>query len=181
MKRIISVIGNGYADLNSIEYKTAYQIGKLLIDNGYRLLTGGLGGVMEGASKGAGDSKKHTDGDIIGILPGLKTSDANPFIDIPIPTGLGISRNVICANSDGIIAIGGGCGTLSEIAMAWQMNRLILAYRKSNMWSRKIADTKVDDRYRYPAYYDDKVFGFNTPEEAIAMLNEKIDIYNINR
>ncbi len=178
MKKIISVIGNGIVDFNSKEYKTAYDIGQLLIENNFRVLTGGLFGVMEAASKGAREANNYVDGDIIGILPGFIPEEANAYIDIPIVTGLGIVRNSIVANSQAIISVGGGCGTLSEISMAWQLGKLILAYRNGDIWSKKLADTKLDDRIRYPDYYKDRIFGFDTPEEAIEILLDKINRYN---
>lgn len=79
------------------------------------LVCGGLGGVMEAACRGA-----HRKGGVtIGILPGTRPGDANPYVTYPIPTGLGHARNVIVAHSaQAVIAIGGKYGTLSEIAFA---------------------------------------------------------------
>ena len=79
------------------------------------LVCGGLGGVMEAACRGA-----HRKGGVtIGILPGTRPGDANPYVTYPIPTGLGHARNIIVARSaQAVIAIGGKYGTLSEIAFA---------------------------------------------------------------
>lgn len=79
------------------------------------LICGGLGGVMEGAARGAAEEGGLT----VGILPGRDAHDANPYIQLPLPTGLGEGRNVLVARTaDVLIAIGGEWGTLSEVAMA---------------------------------------------------------------
>jgi hypothetical protein len=101
----------------------AYEVGRLLGREGILLITGGLGGVMEAASKGAKDSGA----DVIGIIPGLDPDQANPWVDIVLATGLGDARNVIIASSaDVIIAIGGGFGTLSEIAFGLKRSKPIV-------------------------------------------------------
>src|SRR5437867_1865567 len=93
----------------------AEQVGKLIAQHGAILICGGRGGVMEAAAKGA----KATGGVTVGILPESDDSGANPYIDIPIVTGMGNGRNVInILSSQVIIAISGGYGTLSEIALA---------------------------------------------------------------
>lgn len=93
--------------------KTAYEVGRLIAKKQAVLVCGGLRGVMEAAAKG----NKEAGGISIGILPGNSPKDANPFIDIPIATGLGYTRNsLVVMNSDVLIAIDGHHGTLSEIA-----------------------------------------------------------------
>jgi len=107
----IGVIGGSRPDASARQ--TASKIGKLIAENGAILVCGGLGGVMEAASRGA----KQAGGLTVGILPGNHPSDANPYIDIPIATGLGYTRNSLVAmNSDLLIAVDGEYGTLSEIA-----------------------------------------------------------------
>jgi hypothetical protein len=109
--RRIGVIGGARADIASLE--TAGRVGRLIAGAGAVLVCGGLGGVMEAAARGA----KAAGGLTVGILPGSSPSDANPFIDIPIATGLGFTRNSLVAmNADALIAIDGEYGTLSEIA-----------------------------------------------------------------
>ena len=79
------------------------------------IVCGGLGGVMEAACRGA----KEAGGTTVGILPGADRAAANPFVDVAIPTGLGEARNALVVRAaDAVIAIGGGYGTLSEIALA---------------------------------------------------------------
>jgi uncharacterized protein (TIGR00725 family) len=174
MPRIhVSVIGDGKIEKDDPLYKLASQIGKGIIDEGFRLVTGGLGGVMEAASKGARSSERYREGDVIGILPGSRSDDANPFVDIPIPTSLGISRNTIVTNTDAVIAVGGGSGTLSEIAFAWQKGKMIIALRVPG-WSGKIADSAVDGRRKMEDGLDDIVYGADTADEALKILKEKL-------
>lgn len=107
----IGVIGGSKADTKSRQ--VAFKVGQLIAEKGVILVCGGLSGVMEATSRGA----KQAGGLTIGILPGNSPSDANPYIDIAIATGLGYGRNSLVAmNSDVIIAIDGQYGTLSEIA-----------------------------------------------------------------
>jgi uncharacterized protein (TIGR00725 family) len=98
------------------EYRQiAYEVGKLIAGSETILVCGGLGGVMEAAARGA----KKAGGLTIGILPGNSHEEANAYIDVPIATGLGYSRNSLVAmNADVLIAVDGQFGTLSEIAYA---------------------------------------------------------------
>lgn len=111
-KKIIGVIGSASCPPSVSEI--AYIVGKEIARREAILLCGGMGGVMEAACRGAKESKGLT----VGVLPGNRES-ANPFVDIPITTGMGEARNVIVARScDAIIAIAGKYGTLSELAFA---------------------------------------------------------------
>ncbi len=107
----IGVIGGSSPDS---EYRRiARDVGKLIAERGAILVCGGLSGVMEEAARGA----KKAGGVTIGILPGISPQDANPYIDIPIATGMGYSRNSLVAmNVDVLIAVDGQFGTLTEIA-----------------------------------------------------------------
>ncbi len=101
-------------------YDTAYRVGKLIADSGAALVCGGLTGVMEAACKGA----REAGGTTIGILPGLLIDDANPYVDIPIATGLGHGRNLIIIDTaSALIAVSGKYGTLSEIGFALQSDK----------------------------------------------------------
>jgi uncharacterized protein (TIGR00725 family) len=87
------------------------------------LVCGGLGGVMEAACRGA----KEAGGTTVGILPGSDRAAANRFVDVPIPTGLGEGRNVLVVRAaDALIAVGGGHGTLSEIAFALKTGKRVI-------------------------------------------------------
>ena len=110
---IIGVIGASECgdDISSM----AREVGREIARRGGILVCGGLGGVMEAACRGARDEGGLT----IGILPGSHRKDANPYVTLPIVTGLGDARNVIIARtSDVLVAIGGKYGTLSEMAFA---------------------------------------------------------------
>lgn len=176
-KKIIAVVGDASLNSNDKKYILAERLGKKLIDNNFMIINGGLGGVMEAVSKGGRSSKKYSKGMIIGILPSLNPDEANEFIDIPIPTGMDIARNQIISNSDALIAIGGGAGTLLEISLAWMLKRLIIAYELEG-WSGKLANTRIDHRIRYLEIKEDKIFGVKTEDEVINILNEFLPKYN---
>jgi uncharacterized protein (TIGR00725 family) len=87
----------------------------LIASRGALLVCGGLGGVMEAACRGA----REAGGTTVGLLPGTERSDANPYVSVALPTGLGEGRNALVVRAaDAVVAIGGGYGTLSEIALA---------------------------------------------------------------
>jgi len=119
--------------------------------------------------RGARESPKWREGDIIGVLPDYDPAEANEYVDVPITTGIGHARNVIMANSDAIIALGGGAVTLSEMALAWIMNRLLIAYRVKG-WSGRLAGERIDQRVRYAEIEGDRVYEVDTAEEAIEYL-----------
>ena len=119
--RLVGVIGPGQCDVATARHAEA--VGRLLAEHRFVVLTGGRGGVMEAASRGA----KQAGGLTIGILPGCEPKEANPYVDIPIATGLRDARNAIVARaSEVIIAIAGEYGTLSEIALALKMGRRVI-------------------------------------------------------
>lgn len=100
-------------------YALAREVGYLIAKRGAILICGGRGGAMEAAARGA----KEGGGITVGILPGESAADANPYIDIPVVTGMGNARNAInVLTSQVIIAIHGSYGTLSEIALALKCN-----------------------------------------------------------
>lgn len=112
----IAVIGSGECSKRAASL--AYEVGRLIAKKGGVLICGGLGGVMLHAACGAKDAGGLT----VGILPGEEKGSANPYIDIKIPTGFGEGRNVLVVRAaDAVIAIEGGLGTLSEIALALRM------------------------------------------------------------
>jgi len=124
---IIGVIGDSSCPPE--EAKLAESVGELLAQRGATIVCGGLGGVMEAVCRGA----KSKGGLTIGILPGENSSTANPWVDIPVVTGLGEARNVVVAKSaQAIIAIGGNYGTLSAIAYALKSSIPVIGL---NTWS----------------------------------------------
>jgi hypothetical protein len=115
MDTLIAVIGGSRCTLE--EARSAEGVGRELARRGITVVCGGLGGVMEAAARGAAGEGGKT----VGILPGNSPEDANPYIHIPIVTGMGYARNAIVATSArAVIAVGGSFGTLSEIAFALQ-------------------------------------------------------------
>ena len=110
---LVAVIGSSSCSAEVAGW--AETVGRLLAERGAVLLCGGLGGVMEAAARGA----KQRGGLTVGILPGADPGEANPYIDVPLATGMGEMRNALIVRAaQAAIAIGGGWGTLSEIAMA---------------------------------------------------------------
>lgn len=173
---IVAVIGDGTVPEGSPPYLLAERVGEALVDAGYRVLTGGLDGIMEGASRGAARSRAHGPASVIGLLPGHDPGDANRWVDVPLATGLGHARNPIVAHASAVIAIGGGAGTLSELAFAWIYRRLVIAFRVPG-WSGRLAGTRVDDRVRFRSITDDQVFGVDTAEEAVHLLELRLGAY----
>jgi uncharacterized protein (TIGR00725 family) len=132
----IGVIGGG--DCSDEVYKLAEEVGERVAKAGAVLVCGGLGGVMEAASKGA----KKASGVTIGILPGTDKYQANPYLDFPIVTGLGEARNaLVVRNSDAVIALPGEFGTLSEIAFALKSGKPVVGISTWDV-SEKIIQTK---------------------------------------
>ena len=172
----IAVIGDGDAAPGSTAYQLAESLGEKLVDDGFRVVTGGLGGIMEAACRGARRSRAYQPGDTVGILPGHDGAAANPAVDVAIATGLGHGRNLVVAHADAVVAIGGGAGTLSELAMAWIFGRLIVAFRVAG-WSGKLAGTRIDQRARFAGIVDDQVFGADTAEDAVAILLTRLPEY----
>jgi len=115
------VVGAG--DAGPEQRESADEVGRLLGERGAVLVCGGLGGVMEAACRGA----KEAGGTTLGILPGLDRAQANPYVEVAVPTGLGEARNALVVRAaDALIAVGGGYGTLSEIALALKTGKPVV-------------------------------------------------------
>ena len=126
-KTFIAVIGGGQCSTEEAELAEA--VGRELARRGAVLVCGGLGGVMKAACKGA----RSEGGTTIGILPGDSRRQANPYVQIPVVTGIGEARNAIVVKSaQAVIAIGGSYGTLSEISFARQRDIPVIGL---NTWS----------------------------------------------
>ncbi|MCK5513925.1 MAG: TIGR00725 family protein [Deltaproteobacteria bacterium] len=135
----IGVIGAGQCSLE-IE-RLAEEVGREIAKKKALLICGGLGGVMEASARGA----KQEGGVTIGILPGFSFEDANPFIDIPIVTGLSHARNVLVVrSSQAIIAVEGGYGTLSEIGIALKLRKPVVGLRTWDI-SKKIVTVETPE------------------------------------
>ena len=177
MRKIIAVIDDADITGDELKRQMCLETGKALVDAGYRVSSGGGGGVMEAIFEGAKMSEKYVDGDTIAILISNKKSTANKYADIIIPTGVGVLRNGITTLADAVITIGGGAGTLSEAAFAWQYRKLVVAFSNVSGVSSQIAGTRIDHRIRYPEIPDDQVWAVTSGEEAVKVINEKIDQY----
>ena len=153
-KRIVAVIGGRQP--SSEEAKLAEQVGRELARQGAILVCGGLGGVMEAACKGASSEGGMT----IGVLPGDSRQAANPYVQIPIVTGMGNARNVaVVKSAQAVIAIGGSYGTLSEIGHALQSGIPVIGL---NTWSLSRNGRQ-----------DDAIIPAQSPTEAV---NKALDL-----
>ena len=122
MQTIIGVIGDSAPDPETAAL--AEEAGAEIARAGAVLVCGGLGGVMQAAAKGA----KEAGGLTVGVLPGYEPESANPFIDIPVVTGMGHARNVvIAATAHALIAMSGAYGTLSEIAIGLKLGKRVVS------------------------------------------------------
>jgi uncharacterized protein (TIGR00725 family) len=109
----IAVVGSSLGSNETS--RLAEEVGRAIAEAGARLVCGGLGGVMEAACRGA----KSIGGMTVGILPTLNRYDANPYVDVAIPTGMGEMRNALVVRcADAVVAVQGEFGTLSEIGFA---------------------------------------------------------------
>ena len=145
-KYIISILG-GNSQVSGLALEQAHTLGRAIIDEGWLLCTGGRSGIMEAASKGARTSDLWTGHQILGVLPDDTHDAGNEYLDIVLPSGLGLTRNALVVRfSDICVALSGGAGTLSEIALAWQFERPVAVMSNSGGWSEKLANTALDHR-----------------------------------
>ncbi|MFQ5815099.1 MAG: TIGR00725 family protein [Candidatus Hydrothermarchaeaceae archaeon] len=122
----IAVVGDGKA--TGKVYDLAVKVGAEIADAKAILVCGGLGGVMEACAKGA----KENGGLTIGILPGQDSTEANPHIDVKVVTAMSHARNAIIARTaDAVIVVGGGYGTLSEVAFALKLEKPVVLLETS--------------------------------------------------
>jgi uncharacterized protein (TIGR00725 family) len=146
----VGVIGG--SELPAELYHAAEVIGHEIAARRAVLITGGLTGAMEAAAKGA----KAAGGLTIGVLPGFSPQDANPYVDLPIVTGLSEARNlIIVRTAEVLIAVGGGPGTLSELAFALKLRKPVVSLDSWNV--------------------ADEVIRVQTPQEAVARAFELLD------
>jgi uncharacterized protein (TIGR00725 family) len=118
---VVAVVGSG--DCSAEEERLAEEVGRHLGARGALVVTGGLGGVMAAASRGA----QAAGGTTLGLLPGERGEAANPWVSVAVPTGLGEGRNLLVVRSaDALVAVGGEYGTLSEIALALKLGKPVV-------------------------------------------------------
>ncbi|NWJ56989.1 TIGR00725 family protein [Marine Group I thaumarchaeote] len=157
-KRQILVIGNNTNGCTPKHEKLAYEIGVEIAKSNSVLITGGLGGVMAAASHGAHD----TNGLTVGIIPQDDAIMANEFCDIVIPTGMGLARDFLNAlTADGVIIVGGGSGTLSEVCAAYMYKKPMVAIRNIKSSIEPYIDGFLDHRENI------KIVGVDTPSDAV--------------
>ncbi len=157
---VISVIGDARIE-DAARVEQARQLGAALIRAEFRIVTGGLGGVMEAVCRGAREAPEWREGLVVGIIPSYRATDANAWCDVVIPSGMQLARNVLVVSSgDVIVALGGGSGTLSEIALAWQLGKPIVALGEDG-WSGRLAGLALDERSR------DVIHACATVEEVV--------------
>ena len=158
---VIAFIGSAQIPDDSV-LEQCHALGRLAVEAGFRVVTGGLSGVMEAVSRGARSADSWSDGDVIGVIPSYDRSTANEWVDVVIPTGMQRARNVVVvACADVVVAVHGGAGTLSEVAMAWQLDKKVLALSSSGGWAQRMAGERLDHRR------DDVVEAFETAEAVI--------------
>ena len=141
---LIGVIGASRASGKGLDH--AYEVGRLIAEAGAVVVCGGLGGIMEAASRGAYEAG----GEVLGILPGSSLDGANSYVSLPVVTGMGHARNVIIAHTaQALIAIEGEYGTLSEMAISLKLGKKVLVL---DGWNDVVGGIRV-----------------STPAEAVAM------------
>ena len=169
-KRQILVIGNNTNGCTPKHEKIAYEVGAEIAKSDSVLITGGLGGVMTAASHGAHDANGLT----VGIIPQDNSRMANEFCDIVIPTGMGLARDFLNAlTADGVIIVGGGSGTLSEVCAAYMYNKPMVAIRNIGGSVEPYIDGFLDHRKNI------KIIGVDSPQDAVKKILELITLpYN---
>ncbi len=146
-KSIIAVVGTGEDDPEA--RKAAAVLGRMIAKEGWALVSGALGGVMEASCKGASEANGLT----IGILPGSDPAEANPYVEVVIASGMGEMRNsLIVRAASAVVAVGGGYGTLSEVALALKTGKPVIGI---NTWE-----------------VSEEIIKANDPKEAISRLKE---------
>ncbi len=149
--RLVAVIGGD--PCSALEYAAARAVGHGLATAGFGVVTGGRGGVMEAASRGARDAGGVT----VALLPGEDRAAANAYADIVIPTGLGEARNVlVAAAGEVVVAVGGRLGTLSEMSLALRRGTAVVS-----LGSWELAEERLPDAAQ--------LFFAQTADEAVGL------------
>ena len=154
----ISVVGFNEDSCTEVAREAAYRVGKEIAREGATVICGGLGGVMEAASKGASEAG----GLSVGIIPSSDSAQANKYCDFVVATGLGRSRNFVVAYSgDAMVLVGGGAGTLIEAAAAYQADKPIVSVKGTGGVADAWAGKYIDDRNTRP------IVEGSSPEDAV--------------
>ena len=161
----VLVIGHNDNGCTPEHEKIAYEVGFEIAKSNCILITGGLGGVMKAACHGSHDAN----GLAIGIIPQNDPSFANEYCDVVIPTGMGLTRDFLNAlSADGIIIVGGGSGTLSEICAAYMYKKPMVAIRGTGGVAERYVDDYIDHRKNV------KIVGVDSPKDAIKTILDLI-------
>ncbi len=162
-RKQILVIGNNTPGCTPEHEKVAYDVGQEIAKSGSVLITGGLGGIMSASSHGAKDANGLT----LGIIPQDDPKFANEYCDIVIPSGMGYTRDFLNAlSADGVIIVGGGSGTLSEVCAAYMSKKPMVAIRGFDSAISPYIDGYVDHRKNV------KIIGVDTAKEAVDKIME---------
>jgi uncharacterized protein (TIGR00725 family) len=158
--KIIAVIGNGdESHIPETAKLIAHALGEEIAKSGCALICGGMDGIMKAACRGA----KSQNGLTIGILPGVDVNLANQYVDVPICTGMaiGMRDNLIIYSASAVIVIGGGAGTLGEIALAYMYKKPLIIVAGTGGWAGKLDGEFLDERKKM------KVLTASSAEEAV--------------
>jgi uncharacterized protein (TIGR00725 family) len=154
----VSVVGFNEDSCTEAARKAAYEVGRAIAKEGGTVVCGGLGGVMEAACRGA----HHEGGRSVGIVPSADAAEANRYCDVVVATGLGKSRDFIVSYSgDAMVVVGGGAGTLIEMAAAYESGKPIAAVRGTGGVADEYAGRHLDVRRR------GRVLEASSPEDAV--------------
>lgn len=165
---LITIIGKSAKDprdpVPPKALRAAEDVGRLIAERKGIVVTGGLSGVMEAASRGA----RSAGGLVIGILPGFDKRDANEFVDIAITTGMGWMRNTLTVRAaDAVIMISGGIGTLNELTVAYEIKPTVIL-EGTGGWSSRIREVAYDGKHLEEAKIAELHYA-QTPQEAVDM------------
>lgn len=158
--------------INSTCYQYAYQIGKFIGKKGWILVTGGKSGIMEESSRGCFEQNGTT----VGVISGSQRNQSNKYIKVEVVTN-GYPTNeesVLIGMSDVIVMIGGGAGTLIELAISYRQSKPIIIIKNTGGWSDKIINPYLDERKRTQIKFVD------SSKEAIQVLIKEVNKYERN-
>lgn len=143
-------------------FNIAYQLGKLVAENKAILITGGKGGIMESAAKGA----KEAGGTTVGVVQGNQRFTSNSYTDVEVVSGMTATgeETILILMCDGLIGVGGGAGTLQELSIAYRNQKPVVLVSSQSGWSKTLAGKYLDSRKKI------KFKSAKTPEKAVKIL-----------
>lgn len=151
---------------NSKAYAIAEKVGALIAKNKAILICGGKGGIMESACNGA----RKYGGITVGVVSGNSRNTCNKYVDVEVVSGMinCSEESLIVSMSDALIILGGGSGTLQEIALAYRNEKPMVTITGIGGWGSKLANTYLDYRKKV------KILSANDAEEAIGIVFNKL-------